>query len=261
MGDRDKIIRYYKSQGDGDLAARLLDLAEYALKYRRYRVSDFLDPYGLSIVETITAHYEQLSMTSDGGYHGAERTKVAFVAKDYAGKIDFNIATVLFSWDALHHHITHRDVLGSLMSLGIKRDVLGDIIMRSGHCYVIIDKSLAEYILKSLISIGSATITGLPAALSDIPPHEERIKEIKTTVPSLRLDVVAAAGYGISRTKMAEVIGAEKVKVNWQNAKNSAQTVKVGDIVSVRGRGRVEVCEIIGNTKKGRISILLKRFI
>ncbi|MPM83120.1 hypothetical protein SDC9_130183 [bioreactor metagenome] len=111
------------------------------------------------------------------------------------------------------------------------------------------------------MSIGAAPVSASFAALNDIPPREERVKEIKTTVPSLRLDVVAAAGYGVSRTRMSDEIAADKIKVNWQGAKNSSQPIKAGDIISMRGRGRVEVCEIIGQTKKGRISILLKRFI
>lgn len=261
MADREKILRYYRSQGDGDLAARLLDLVEYAVKYRRYRVSDFLDPHGFSIVETISAHYDQISIESDGGYQGAERVKAAFVAEDYAGSIDFNITAILLSWDYLHYHITHRDVLGSLMGLGIKRDVLGDIVVRQGACHVIVDSSLADYLLQNLVSIGSASVSASAAALEDVPPREERVKEIKTTVPSLRLDVIAAAGYGVSRTRMSDEIAADKIKVNWQSAKNSSQSIKAGDIISMRGRGRVEVCEIIGQTKKGRISILLRRFI
>ena len=78
---------------------------------------------------------------------------------------------------------------------------------------------------------------------------------------SLRLDAIAAAGYGMSRTRMADDIVAAKVKINWQEAKSPSQAVKVGDVISMRGRGRVEVVEIPGQTKKGRYSILLRRFI
>ncbi|MDD4600257.1 hypothetical protein SDC9_06044 [bioreactor metagenome] len=261
MADREKILRYYRSQDDGDLAARLLDLVEYAIKYRRYKISEFLDPHGISIVETIAAHYDQISTTSDGGYLGAERVKAAFVAEDYAGSIDFNIATISFRWDSIYYHITHRDILGALMGLGIKREVLGDIIVRPGICHIIVDNTLTEFILQNIVTIGAAPVSTSLADLSDIPPREEKTKDIKTTVPSLRLDVVAAAGYGVSRTRMSEEITADKVKINWQNVKNSSHTIKAGDIISMRGRGRVEVCEIIGHTKKGRISILLKRFI
>ena len=77
----------------------------------------------------------------------------------------------------------------------------------------------------------------------------------------MRLDAVAAAGYGVSRSRMADEIKGQNVKINWKEAKNAAQTVNQGDIISFRGRGRVEVDEIKGTTKKGRISIILKRYI
>ena len=77
----------------------------------------------------------------------------------------------------------------------------------------------------------------------------------------LRLDAVAAAGYGVSRSRMADEIKSLNVKINWQEAKKAAQPVKEGDVLSFRGRGRVEVAEIRGTTKKGRISITLKRYI
>ena len=87
------------------------------------------------------------------------------------------------------------------------------------------------------------------------------MKVINATVADLRLDAVAAAGYGVSRSRMADEIKSLNVKVNWQEAKKAAQPVKEGDVLSFRGRGRVEVAEIRGTTKKGRISITLKRYI
>ena len=77
----------------------------------------------------------------------------------------------------------------------------------------------------------------------------------------MRLDAVAAAGFGVSRSKISNDIDADKVKVNWQPAKSSSQVIKESDIISMRGRGRIEIDEIRGQTKKGRISIVLKRFI
>ena len=64
----------------------------------------------------------------------------------------------------------------------------------------------------------------------------------------------------MSRSKAAQEISAEKIKLNWQTVKNSSQAVKAGDVLSMRGRGRLEVSEITGQTKKGRIGVLLKRF-
>lgn len=261
MSEREKILRYYKSSDDGDLAAQLLDLAEGAQRNRKYKVSQFLDPYGYSIAETIGAHYSSLQMTGDGGYRGAERVKVIFANEEFRGTPDLAVEALAVKWDERYYELTHRDVLGALMGLGIKREIVGDIIMCGHGCQIIIDNSLASFILQNFTTIGAAPVTLSQIPLAELTPREEKIKEIKTTVSALRLDVVAAAGFGTSRTTMSDEIGVGKLKVNWQDAKNSAKSVKVGDIISMRGRGRVEVCEVLGQTKKGRISILLKRFI
>lgn len=261
MAEREKIIRYYRASGNGELAARLLDLAEGTLKSNKYKTSEFLDPYAYSIAETIVAHYPRLLLNSEGGYEGSERVKVAFVSEDFKGTPDFMISVVRITWDGRYYHITHRDVLGALLGLGVKREVLGDIVMQGDSCYCIIECGFEKFMLEQLVKVGPAVVSVEKSELAQIPQKELKIKEIKATVASLRLDVIAAAGFGVSRSRMAEEISAEKVKVNWQDCKSSAQAIKVGDIISMRGRGRVEVCEILGQTKKGRTSIFLKRFI
>ena len=260
MSEREKILRYYRGSDDGDLAARLLDGAEAAVRNRKYKVSEFLDPYGYSIAETIGAHYTNLELLSSGGYSGAERVKAIFVTEEFRGTPDLGVEALAVKWDERYYELSHRDVLGALMALGIKREIVGDIIMCGHGCQIIVDTSLAEFIRQNFKMIGAAPVIVSSLELSDIAAREERIKEIKTTVASLRLDVVAAAGFGTSRTTMSDEIGIGKLKVNWQDAKSSAQTIKVGDLISMRGRGRVEVCEVLGQTKKGRTSILLKRF-
>jgi RNA-binding protein YlmH len=259
MADRDKILRYYRASGEEEQAARLLDLAEIVARNHKYKVSEFLDPYGFSIAETIAAHYD-LKLLSDGGYLGAERVKAAFLAEDFPGKADFGLKAIQAVWDFRYYHLSHRDLLGALMGLGIKREVLGDIVMTGEACQIVVDNTMACFVMENFTQAGSAPISLSEIPLTDIVPRVEKVKEIKTTLASLRLDVVAAAGFGVSRSKMADDIAADKIKVNWQEAKSSSQSVKAGDIISMRGRGRVEVCEIFGQTKKGRTSVLLKRF-
>ncbi|MEN6413642.1 MAG: YlmH/Sll1252 family protein [Veillonellales bacterium] len=261
MSEREKILRYYRASGDEASAAKLLDLGESAIRYRRYKVSDFLDPYLYSIAETITAHYDQLQLLAEGGYHGAERVKAAFIDLNFPGKVDFAIAALRIDWDSRYYQLSHRDVLGALLGLGLKREIIGDLIMNQSGCQVILDTTMAAFVVQNLSTVGSAPVSVTTIALEEIAAREEKIKEIKTTVASLRLDVVAAAGFGTSRTKMADEIMADKVKVNWQSIKNSSQLLKIGDVISMHGRGRVEVCDVLGQTKKGRTSVCLKRFI
>jgi Uncharacterized conserved protein, contains S4-like domain len=260
MSEREKILRFYRASGEADLAARLVDLAEGALRNRRYKVSEFLDPFGYSIAETVAAHYPRVRLEVDGGYAGAERVKAAFVEEEFRGKVDFGLAALAAEVDVRYYSISHRDVLGAVLALGVKREVVGDIVMGGRGCQLVCDTSMTAFIKDNLRRIGSAAVEPAAIDLADIAPREEKVKEIRATVASLRLDTVAAAGFGTSRSQMTEEIEAAKVKVNWQDARGPAQSVKAGDVISMRGRGRVEVVEIVGQTKKGRTSIYLKRF-
>lgn len=258
---REKIIRYYRASGDADQAAKLLDAAEGALRYRKYKTTDFLDPYGYTIAETVAAQFDRLRLDSDGGYAGAERVKASFTDEDYMGDVDYAIGAVFMEFDPRYYQLSHRDVLGALMGLGLKREIIGDIIMLPNGCQVVLDFAIIPFVLQQFMKIGAAPVQVSPLPLSQLVAKEEKVKEIRTTVASMRLDVIAAAGFGTSRSKMASDIASDKLKVNWQDAKNAAQSVKQGDIISMRGRGRVEINEIIGQTKKGRISVVLKRFL
>jgi RNA-binding protein YlmH len=117
------------------------------------------------------------------------------------------------------------------------------------------------FILNNLEKVASNRIQ-----VAEIEPEQLNLpnvkeKEIRSTVASLRLDAIAALGFGESRTKMVREIKAERVKVNWKPVKNPDQTVNSGDIISMRGRGRVIFREITGTSKKGRLGVVLVRLL
>lgn len=261
MADREKILRYFKAGGDEQLAAKLLDLAEGANKSRKYRVSEFLDPHAYNVAEIIAANFENVRLEIDGGFANAERVKAAFVSEDFFGQPDYGISCFLAAWDKRYYDLSHRDVLGAFMGSGCKREALGDIVFVPEGAQFVVEKTLVNYLLGNLTQIGSAPITLTEISKEDLLQKEEKVKVINATVADLRLDAVAAAGYGVSRSRMADEIKGLNVKVNWKEAKKAAQSVNVGDVISFRGRGRVEIEEIKGTTKKGRISVTLKRYI
>ncbi|MEI6286420.1 MAG: YlmH/Sll1252 family protein [Bacillota bacterium] len=265
MSDREKIIRYFRSNGEGDLAARLCDLAEAAIKLRRFRISEFLDPAAMEIAETVAAHYDKISLRADGGYQGAERERAIFSHVDFAAAdmVDTEIVAIGIKWDKRHYSLNHRDVLGGLLALGMKREMMGDIVVPAGDYQAIVffEKNIAKFTLLQAERIGGAVVELSQVENTDSLQKEERVKDIRATVASLRLDILAAAGFGLSRTKMAEEIEAQRVKVNWKENDSPAAHLKQGDIVSMRGRGRMEVVTVGGQTKKGRTVVELKRYI
>lgn len=261
MIDREKVLRYYRATGDHELAARILDAADAALRSRRFSVTEFLDPHGFAIAETVAAYEEGLILSAFGGYETAERVKAAFVCRDFKGEVPEQTAAVFVEWDSRFHQLSHRDVLGALLALGIKRAVTGDILMVAGGCQIVVERTIVPFLLDQWKRVGAANVSVKPLDSGRLQPRPETVKEVRATVASLRLDSVAAAGFGVSRTQMTTDIQAEKVKVNWKETKSPSQAVKPGDIISFRGHGRVEFLEITGQTKKGRTGVLLKRFV
>ncbi len=257
---REKIIRYYKGTEGEQMAIKLVDFAGQAIKNRKYKLSGFLTPFEQEMANTIANSLGELNVEFDGGYIGAERQRAAFCHTDFEGTPAFEIAVIKAEWNGEFARLSHRDVLGSILSLGVNREVVGDIIATKEFAKILVDKKMADYFVANLKRIGDAGVETTLDELSEIAPKEERVKEISATVASLRVDSIAAAGFGMSRSKMAAEIDAEKVQLNWQTVKNAAQSIKQGDILSMRGRGRLEVSEIRGQTKKGRIGVLLKRF-
>jgi len=260
MNEREKIIRYYKGTEGESTAVKLVDFAEQARKSHKYKLSGFLTPFEQSMAETIAKTLGDLKVEFDGGFIGAERKRAAFCHTDFEGTPAFEIAVIKAEWNGEFARLGHRDVMGSVLSLGIDREIVGDIIATKEFAKILVDKKIADYFVMNLKQIGGTNVETTIDELSEIAPKEERVKEIKATVASLRADSIAAAGFGMSRSKAATEIAADKVKLNWQSVKNAAQSIKEGDVLSMHGRGRLEVAEVRGQTKKGRIGVLLKRF-
>ncbi len=261
MADREKILRYFKAGGDEDLAANLVDLAEAARKTARYKVSGFLDPHGRNVAEIVAANFEGIRLETDGGFSNAERSRAAFVADGFYGEPDFGLVCYLVAWDKRYYSLGHRDILGAFMGMGCGRETLGDIVLIPEGAQFVADRALADYIESNLTKIGTAYVSLQKIGREELQKKEEKVKIISATVAALRLDAVAAAGYGISRSRMADEIKNQNVKLNWKEAKSASQSVAEGDVISFRGRGRVELAEIRGTTKKGRCAITLKRYI
>ena len=255
---KEKLIRFYKGTEGEETVIKLVDLAEAVQRNQKFRMSEFLDPFGQEIAETVAANYGSLRVDFAGGYQGAEM----FIHEDFMGTpAGFDIDCIEARWNGQFARLSHRDVLGALMGLGIERDRIGDLLVTNDSVKILCDQKMAEYLLANLSKIGAVGVNCERTELSSIAPKEERCKEIRATVASLRVDSIAASGFGSSRSRAAADIAADKLKLNWQPVKSASQTVKEGDILSMRGRGRLEVAEVRGTTKKGRTVVVLKRYL
>src|SRR5690606_8803742 len=128
----------------------------------------------------------------------------------------------------------HRDVLGAILALGIKREKVGDIIVTSRGAQAILASEVTDFVRDHLLRVGRAPVRVEVIDPERLEVEPGRVKEIRATVASLRLDAVARAGFGTARTKRVREIKAERVKVNWQAVRDPARPVEVGDVLSIR---------------------------
>lgn len=199
-----------------------------------------------------------------GGREGAERAVCCYVPEylddTWLFGEDGPVAAVRASFFE-QDKLTHRDFLGSLMGCGIKRETVGDIYVSEGKCDFLVTREILPYVLQNLESAGRTKLHLEQIPLSELYAPQAKTKTVRDTVSSLRLDGVVSAGFSISRGKAADAIAAGKVEVNFTTCTKADKTVAEGDSISLRGLGKMRLTEVGGNTKKGRISIVIDRFL
>lgn len=245
------------------LLARVNDLADASLKKQEPQWTDFFDPAEREQAEAALRWKTGVRYISDGAYAKAERRRLVIYPDYYFSEtIVSQLAMILIKPTAVDAKLNHRDFLGALMSLGIERGKFGDILVLNEQTgQVIMAAELADFVCSNLSSVGSYTVELTQLDPEQLQFPDQREKEIKTTAASLRLDALAALGFGESRTKIVKEIKSEKIKVNWKTVKNPDQAIEPGAVISMRGRGRVEFREVTGKSKKGRIGVLLVRYL
>ena len=238
------------------LVRHVLDIAERAKHSSRALYSAFLDDRQLAMCEAALKSNKEDGFETIGGYDGAERRVIAF-GRNYDEYSEPPFTAVVFNYPA-DRELSHRDFLGSLMALGIKRELLGDILVGKGRTSVFV-MNTALPLVRDMTKIGN---TGVKItddfSAEDIP--EQEYDEIHTTVASLRLDAVTAAAFRISRDKSAELIRSKGVNHNRVMTFSASDKVSEGDRFSIRGFGKFELSEVGGQSKKDRIFITIRKY-
>lgn len=263
MINKENILKKITKIEDKLIIAKVLDKADKCEKIAKIVHTDFLDPHQKKIIISVLSDIKGSNYIFSGGFNGAER-EVLFFCPDFISESDSVYEAtfkVLLLTPKGKENLTHRDYLGSVMGLGIKREKIGDIVITENGCYIIVLSEIADFLIYNLLKVGNSKVLIETVPLDNIRITERDQKEINRVVASLRLDSVASAGFGISRTKTSEFIKNEKVNLNWVTISDPTKMVKQGDTISLRGKGRISLESIGGVTKKDRIGIVLKKYI
>lgn len=237
--------------------ARFSDLEELCKKKKTPQFSQFLDPKEVMLFKKVYRPSAFVNTEVFGGFEDSER-KIAGFFPDFleADEREFPISVIKIEGA---EEKSHRDFLGSLMGLGIKRSSVGDIVTADENAYVFVTDVICDYILLNLSKIGRQKVKLTKLLPEEVTISPKEFEEVFVTCASLRLDAVISTAMHFSRSKALELIERELVSVNWQVQKSPSKEVKEGDSLTVRGYGRFMVGEILGETKKGRLKIQLKK--
>ena len=272
--------------------ARISDKLKQYQKYGETVWTAFLDPAEQMEAESVLRHVPHSFW---GGYEGAER-KIAIIGEELSagdggkwtskgdggfwigeeaihfppspvdGQRDGQRNTLPLQMQAIqvvrvtaNVVLSHRSVLGSILGLGLSREKVGDLIVQENCCDVILQRELAEFVVNNLKYVGREKVSCRVVELSELLVPEKEGKEIFTTVASLRLDAVVSSALGVSREKASNLIEAERVNLNYKLATSGKKAVCEGDLISVRGYGRVEIAEVVGESKSGRVKIRIHK--
>ncbi|MEW6623163.1 MAG: YlmH/Sll1252 family protein [Bacillota bacterium] len=236
----------------------MLDRVELCLKSHQKQLCDFYDPFFIKLTSDILRGIKGIDFIAWGGYEQAERKKICLVPEGMVIEPeDYEIALVNFQGSFRFFNNNHRHVLGALLASGLRRDKIGDILVTDKACQVLVDDTVTQYLIAEIVSIGPVVVSGKKIPIQDLIVPPIFFKEFRAVVASMRLDAVISVGFGLSRNKSSEEIRKQKVKLNWQEIAQPDCLIEEGDVVSLKGRGRLKVLKILGKTKKDRISLVL----
>lgn len=268
MNKTQLLNRYAKDNELRNVFASALDKMTQANDRQCLTASSFLSLEEQSDFELLLGQCGQGQWQMEGGFAQAERRVCLFLPpwmEECTQAEDIPLVAVEATPKGINQgqkpQIGHRDVLGSLMGLGLHRRKLGDIILTEEKIQVLALPELLPILLSQWTEVGRHHITlkEIPLSALDIPQQE--VKEITSTVASLRLDSLLATGFSLSRSKAVGLISSGKVTVNQRECVKSDKVLEEGDWLRCRGLGKCQITQIKGQTKKDRTLVVIERYV
>lgn len=191
---------------------------------------------------------------------GCEKNMVAVLPKAFPREeLYFPVKYFKITNRSKFKDLEHKHYLGTIMSLGIKRELMGDLIVEENCCYGIISDEIFEFLVDNLKEVGRNPVIVVEVEKEEIP--QLKFEKIVDSVSSIRLDNLVSVMINNSRNKGLELIENGDVSVNYTVEKEKNRSLKEGDIITIRKKGKFIFEQILGENKKGKIRILLKKFI
>ena len=259
---KQEILKNYPDQEDKLLVSKLLDKIVERDTRNNIVATDFLNMHEKSIIREVLRGGNVQNYIFTGGFLEAEREVLILFpdkleeeyVKTQVGNFIKIIRIILPKYN--DEGYSHREYLGGIMKLGVKREKIGDIIVSKNGADILLVSEIAEFLKDELAKLTrfSKSIIEIKN-ISDLNQAESKTEEISIIVPSYRVDAIVSEVLRISRGKASDILDEERVFLNGVICKKGSKTVKIGDKITVRGKGRFEIGEELGSTKKDNVRL------
>ena len=245
------------------LLSKVLDQAFLCTRDGKNKYTDFFNFARYEdIVEVIKSNFD-VNISLFGGLERSEheRLKIGFSPTYYElENSEFPIESIEIKYNKFSKDIKHRELLGSILGLGIDRGKIGDILIFDTRAIVFVDRDIADYICANLESVGRNKVEASIKHVEDLYIPLAQYQDIKITVTSMNLSSIISAGFNMSRSKSAELIKGKKAFINWEKSENTSKALKQKDTITVRGYGRLYINEVIGKSSKGKTILNIHKY-
>ena len=266
--NKQELLKDYRKQEDKICLSQVLDKIEFSKTREKIEHTDFLDMYQISLVENLLRKIKFENYKFYGAYEESERKILIIYPEKYnESMLEKNYSKMLKVVrvslpEEEKGKYTHRNYLGGIVKLGLKREKVGDILVSDDGADIVVVEDFAEILKQELPNLTRFEKTDITIEeIKNIRKKEIKLELIKIIVPSLRLDNIVSDLAKTSRNKAAQIINQERVFVNGQNETKLSKQIKLKDIITIRGKGRFIVKEFAGTTRSGRTVVVIEKYV
>ena len=260
--DRNNIDKIARTPEDRLLLAKLWDKVQAGIRRNVPASTSFLSPREQELARYLFGQAQGLC--AFGGYAQAERKMLVYLPEYLDESALWEPGSPCVCLRAAFYRQespSHRDFLGAILGLGLTREKIGDLLVGEGVCQVLLLREVERVLLTQLSQVGRARVKVTACPLAELRPPEQKTRTIRDTVAALRLDAVASTGFSLSRSKMAALISSGKLTLNGRECDKPDRLVEEGAVLTCRGLGKCVLTEVNGASKKGRVMIVMERYL
>lgn len=271
--NKQELLKQFPKEEDKLLIAKIVDKLNFVHTRNQVQTSEFLDSYQQTAVTKMLNQCKESNYSLEGGYSDAER-KILFLFPEKLQEVfqneqtkntvvsqNIKVISIILPQE-LQGSYRHSEYLGGIMKLGIKREKIGDIIVNEQGADILVQNDMVDYLqthLQDLTRFQKSTISVKELSeLTILPVTKEAVTIL---IPQMRLDVVVSEILHLSRSKANEMISNERVFVNYELKTKNAYTLKSGDVLTVRGKGKYEIGEVLSQTAKGKLRLEIQKYV